>query len=181
MRPVHFLIICIAFTAMACNGVKVKKADLPLLTASWETQKEKDIKEAIVSLRRVHFEYDSSTLSKTARVALADAATKLWRYEDVQLVVEGHADSRGTDEYNIALGEKRARAASAYLERMGMTKDQLTRISFGAEMPLADGESELAFAVNRRVDFQVLKGNVKLMLVDDHLVYIPLAKAHASR
>ena len=176
MKHIIIALIALLVGTVGCSSPKVKK-ETPLLGVQFETQQEKDVREAIIALRRVHFEYDSSNLSTQARVALADAATKLWRYDDLQLVVEGHADNRGTDEYNIALGERRARAAARYLNRMGLKESQLTRISFGAEMPLAEGEDEIAYSINRRVDFQVFKGDVKLLLVDDKIVKLPLIAA----
>ena len=74
----------------------------------------------------------------------------------VRVSIEGHCDQRGSDEYNLALGERRARAAMEYLVSLGVAPDRLQVISYGEEMPLDSGSSEDAWARNRRDEFKVL-------------------------
>jgi peptidoglycan-associated lipoprotein len=123
-----------------------------------------DMRDVLIALQRVHFGFDSSQLSESSRAALAEAAKKLATRPDVHLYVDGHADERGTGEYNIALGERRARTVSEYLTRMGVSPDNLHVVSFGKEQPMAAGSDSLAHAKNRRVDFRLMRGDVRLVI-----------------
>jgi peptidoglycan-associated lipoprotein len=78
------------------------------------------------------------------------------KYKEYKLVVEGHCDERGTVEYNLALGEKRAMEAAKYLVDLGITKDRIKTISYGKEMPLDKGHDEAAWAKNRRDRFVIV-------------------------
>ena len=75
----------------------------------------------------------------------------------VRVEIEGHCDERGSDEYNLALGEKRAKAAMAYLSTLGVPPEQLSIISYGKERPLDAGQNEESWAKNRRVEFVIVK------------------------
>ncbi|MSO73672.1 MAG: peptidoglycan-associated lipoprotein Pal [Alphaproteobacteria bacterium] len=99
---------------------------------------------------RVFFEFDSSVLSPEARQTLEGQAAWLKRFPNVKLVVEGHCDERGTREYNLALGERRAAAAKTYLTALGVEDARLTTISYGKERPFALGHDEDAWSQNRR-------------------------------
>lgn len=125
---------------------------------------EGDMLDVLIALRRVHFAFDSSELSEDSRAALAEAGKKLATRPDVHLYVDGHADERGTGEYNIALGERRARAVVEYLTRMGVSPDNLHAVSFGEEKPIAAGSDSMAHAKNRRVDFRLMRGDVRLVI-----------------
>jgi peptidoglycan-associated lipoprotein len=89
-----------------------------------------------------------------ARATLDHHADWLTRHPTVTLLVEGHCDERGTVEYNLALGERRASAASSYLTSLGIASSRLKTISYGKEFPLDPGHSEEAWARNRRAHFQ---------------------------
>jgi peptidoglycan-associated lipoprotein len=99
---------------------------------------------------RVFFAYDSSVLSTEAQQTLERQAAWLQQYPNVKVTVEGHADERGTREYNIALGERRANAAKSYLVSLGVGADRVTTISYGKERPEVLGSDESAWAQNRR-------------------------------
>ena len=129
-----------------------------------------DLRAALLALHRVHFPYDSTTLTPEARSALADAAGKLVRNPKVYLYIDGHTDERGTTEYNMALGEKRARVVADYLGRLGVATDHLQIVSFGEEQPLSPGESTQALANNRRVEYRLLRGDVEFVLEPGALV-----------
>lgn len=129
-----------------------------------------NLRELLLTLHRVHFPFDSSTLSDTARAALADAAEQLNAHPDVELWVDGHTDDRGTTEYNMSLGDRRARVVVDYLGRYGVAAKRLGVISYGEERPLANGSSAAALARNRRVEFRLLRGSVQLVLADGDLV-----------
>ena len=106
-------------------------------------------------LKPVYFELDSSDLSAANQKALDDNAALLKRYSSWAVTVEGHCDERGTAEYNLALGERRAIAARAYLVSLGIAADRLRTVSYGKEFPFDPGHDETAFAKNRRAHFVI--------------------------
>jgi len=103
---------------------------------------------------RIYFEFDKSDLSDQSRQILAEKAELLKAHPALALLVEGHCDERGTNEYNMALGERRARAAYEYLVMMGVEAGRLTLISYGEEYPAVPGSDEEAWAKNRRDEFK---------------------------
>jgi len=107
-------------------------------------------------LEKIYFDFDSFTLSDTARKALTEDAGYLRKSSAATVRIEGNCDERGSAEYNIALGQKRAEAARKYLVTMGIPADRLTTISYGKEKPADQGHDEAAWAKNRRDDFTVL-------------------------
>ncbi len=99
---------------------------------------------------RVYFATDSHTLDAEARAVLDTQAVWLTRNSGVRVTIEGHADERGTREYNLALGDRRANAAKNYLASRGVNPARMTVISWGKERPVAEGSDESAWAQNRR-------------------------------
>ena len=106
-------------------------------------------------LEDIHFEYDSANLTDQARSVLEKHALWLQNHRPAKVLVEGHCDERGTVEYNLALGEKRARAARDYLASLGVSTDRLRTVSYGKERPLDAASNEAAWAANRRDHFAV--------------------------
>ncbi len=106
-------------------------------------------------LADIHYEYDSPALTDEARATLEKHALWLQGHRDVRVTVEGHCDDRGTVEYNLALGEQRARAARDYLVSLGVAASRLRVVSYGKERPLDAGSGEAAWARNRRAHFAV--------------------------
>ena len=106
-------------------------------------------------LADIHFELDSASLTEEARATLEKHALWLQSHRDLKVAVEGHCDERGTVEYNLALGEQRARAARDYLVSLGVAAERLRAVSFGKERPLDPGTGEAAWAKNRRAHFAV--------------------------
>jgi peptidoglycan-associated lipoprotein len=98
---------------------------------------------------RVFFAYDQSTLSSDARATLDRQAGWLGRYPQVSVQLAGNCDERGTEEYNLALGQRRANAARDYLVARGVSSARITTISYGKERPTAVGSDEQAYAQNR--------------------------------
>jgi peptidoglycan-associated lipoprotein len=113
--------------------------------------------ESASPLADVLFDYDSYALSEGAKATLEKHAVWLQSHRDVKVTVEGHCDERGTVEYNLALGDKRARAAHDYLVSLGVAADRLNAISLGKERPLDPGHDEAAWAKNRRAHFVVTR------------------------
>ena len=103
----------------------------------------------------IYFDFDSSALSERSREVLSAKADILKRYSSLTLVVEGYCDERGTVEYNLALGERRARVAYDYLVILGVSPDRLSIVSFGEENPAVVGSTEEAWAQNRRDQFRI--------------------------
>lgn len=106
-------------------------------------------------LKPAFFDYDSSELSDTAQRALNENAQLLRQYSTWTVTIEGHCDERGTAEYNLALGERRAVAARAYLVSLGIGTDRLRTVSYGKEFPFDPGHDESAYAKNRRAHFVI--------------------------
>lgn len=104
-------------------------------------------------LKTVYFEYDSFTLDDAARAALDSNAKLLRASTTLNVSVDGHADERGTVEYNQALGQKRAEAVQQYLTDQGLTAGRFRVISYGKERPVDEGHDDAAWAKNRRVEF----------------------------
>ena len=106
-------------------------------------------------LADIQFEYNRATLSDAARGILEKHALWLQSHREARVRVEGHCDERGTVDYNLALGEQRARAARDYLASLGVAADRLSTVSFGKERPLDPGNNEASWARNRRDHFAV--------------------------
>ena len=103
----------------------------------------------------INFDYNKYNLKPLAQSTLKNGAPAYLKYRDYKLVVEGHCDERGTAEYNLALGEKRATEAAKYLADLGIEKERIKTISYGKEMPLDQGHDEAAWAKNRRAHFVI--------------------------
>tara|TARA_Y100001970_G_scaffold164586_1_gene201101 strand:- start:4590 stop:5111 length:522 start_codon:yes stop_codon:yes gene_type:complete len=117
-------------------------------TASIEPGSQEDL---IVNVGdRVFFDYDSFELDSDAQELLQDQVAWLKQYSNVSVIIEGHCDERGTREYNLALGEKRAQAVKNYLLSLGISSDRLSTISYGKERPAVVGSNDGAWAQNRR-------------------------------
>lgn len=105
---------------------------------------------ASIAADRVFFDTDAFNIDATDRATLDSQATWLRRYPNVRVLVEGHADERGTRDYNVALGQRRAEAARNYLISIGIAANRIDVISYGKERPEAIGSDEQAWAQNRR-------------------------------
>lgn len=108
-------------------------------------------------LADVHFGFDQSSLSDESRATLEKHALWLQSNRAMRVRIEGHCDERGTVEYNLALGEQRARAAREYLVSLGVAADRLSTVSYGKEKPLDVGHDEAAWGRNRRAHFSVAR------------------------
>ena len=104
-------------------------------------------------LERINFEFDSYTLDDAAKRILGMNAEWLKANPGTKITVEGHSDERGSDTYNLSLGENRAKAAKAFLTTLGVAADRINVISYGEEKPLDPASTEAAWAKNRRAEF----------------------------
>jgi len=106
-------------------------------------------------LKPVFFEYDSDELTSIGQQALNENATMLKKYATWAVTIEGHCDERGTAEYNLALGERRAVNTRAYLMSLGVNAERLRTVSYGKEFPFDSAHTETAFSKNRRAHFVI--------------------------
>lgn len=163
IMTVAMLVLMLSLTGFGC----AKKAAGPGDGAgtSWEDQErarleqERALREKLGQASNelaemIHFAFDSSNLSAEARQTLTRKAEILRQYSQIKLIVEGNCDQRGTAEYNLALGERRAQAAAQYLANLGISADRLSTVSYGKERPLDPSTSAAAYAKNRRDEFR---------------------------
>jgi peptidoglycan-associated lipoprotein len=130
----------------------IKESQAEIQTQQGATVTDVSLKAA---LEKVFFDFDSYTLSPKARETLVKNAEILKQKASAKIRVEGHCDELGSDDYNLALGEKRAKAAQNYLQTMGIPSARLSAISYGKEKPAAPGHDEAARAKNRRDEFVI--------------------------
>jgi len=105
----------------------------------------------------VYFDLDSADIRADARTALSKTADFLKAHPDVKVVIEGHCDERGSTEYNLALGDRRASAAKNFLVTLGIPADQMTTVSYGKERPFCTDHDESCWQQNRRGHFVLAK------------------------
>jgi peptidoglycan-associated lipoprotein len=115
----------------------------------------KSLSEISSYLKPAFFDYDKADIRADARDVLAANATWLKRVSNVQFTIEGHADERGTAQYNLALGDRRANAAKDYLVSLGVDAGRIKTVSYGKERPFAAGHDEDSWQKNRRAHFVV--------------------------
>lgn len=108
---------------------------------------------AVLLLKDIYFEFDKYDLKEESKKTLQEIAEWLLKNPRVKLQIEGHSDERGTDEYNLALGERRATAAFRYLKSLGVSEERLSTVSYGEMRPADPGHNEEAWVKNRRGHF----------------------------
>jgi len=107
-------------------------------------------------IRDAFFGFDASTLDADAQEALRQSASWLREHREFRIRIEGHCDERGTEQYNLALGDRRAETATAYLATLGVDRSRIDTVSYGEEHPFASGSSEEAWSQNRRAHLVVI-------------------------
>ncbi len=146
--------VLLTVVALACQGSRAPQNtefgdEAPMKRASSPASPER----SSPGLQTIYFDFDRSTLGPQAKRTLRDNARFLEENADLPVEIQGHADERGTEEYNLALGSRRAQAARRYLIDLGVDGDKLSAVSYGEEAPMARGHSEAAWAKNRRGAF----------------------------
>ena len=137
------LLVATGFLLASCAATTNQGGDASINTGTQE--------DLIVNVGdRVFFEFDSSELTVDAQSTLDAQAAWLMQYSDTNITIEGHADERGTREYNLALGDKRAFAVYSYLAQAGVDTNRMEYISWGKERPEVVGSDETAYSQNRR-------------------------------
>jgi peptidoglycan-associated lipoprotein len=167
------LLILVAAVAMmlGCGGKKVRPLEEDeaameearrRAAEEEEARRQREAEEAIKPIEteeealefgKIYFDYDKYNLSGKSISTLSENAEMLMGNPNMEIVIQGHCDERGTDEYNLALGEKRAQAARDFLVNFGIAKSRISVISYGEERPVDPGHDEEAWAKNRRAEF----------------------------
>lgn len=144
--------------APAPEQVKEQPVKEPVQNVSQEPLKEAAEVKPEMAFEKVYFDFDAYVLSQPARDMLSKNA-ELLKNKDAseKIQIQGNCDERGSDEYNLALGEKRAKAAYNYLVTLGIPAERLSVISYGKEKPADPGHDEAAWAKNRRDEFVIVK------------------------
>ncbi len=175
-----YLVVSLSFLLLLTAGGCAKKnmtdiAEPPALTETADVSEPSSIEEVIAEspaepvvqqsvvavpdpsaevLEIVYFDYDSYELTERTQRILRSHAELLMENQQVKAIIEGHCDERGSDEYNLALGERRALATKNYLAEQGVAPERLAIISYGEERPAIIGQNQTAWEQNRRVEFR---------------------------
>jgi peptidoglycan-associated lipoprotein len=135
-----------------------KTSAAPVASSSTAAQKPEKMTKMGSALEKIYFDFDRSDLSTSARDTLSrDATILLKEQRDAKVRIEGNCDERGSAEYNLALGERRAKEAAKYLTTLGVQQERLSVVSYGKEKPAVQGSNEEAWAKNRRDEFIIQK------------------------
>lgn len=152
-----FLIACFSILIAGCANKQMVKPGTE--TQKPESQEEPSIRfadwQAVPEMKMINFNYDKSDLLPQAREILKQNAKYLLANPDLNILVEGNCDERGTEAYNLALGQRRATAVRQYYGRLGIPLSSIGTISYGLEKPLDPGHNEEAWAKNRRAETKV--------------------------
>jgi len=142
---------------------KVEKVEAPVVQEPQLTEEELFLQKSLDQINRekplgtIYFDYDRAVIRDDARATLDANAAWMKKFRSAKVLVEGHCDERGTEEYNLALGEKRAKAAQDYILSLGIGSDRIKIISYGKSQPVNPGHDESAWQMNRRAQFLVIE------------------------
>ena len=166
MKKLFYLLILplflgLVFSGCACPCQKKQAAAEPAETVAPPPEVKEEVPppapEPAVSLEPIFFDFDKSNITPDAKAILDKNAEWISKNPTAKIRIEGNCDERGTNEYNMALGERRATSAKQYLVTSGIAANRLTMVSYGEEKPLDPGHDEAAWAKNRRDDFKVIE------------------------
>jgi peptidoglycan-associated lipoprotein len=141
---------------------KVEKVEPPVVQEPQLTEEEIFLQKSVEQINMekplgtIYFDYDKALVRDDAKPTLEKNASWLNKFRTIRILIEGHCDERGTEEYNLALGEKRAKSAQDYLLTMGIGSDRMQIISHGKSQPVNPGHDEAAWQMNRRAQFLVI-------------------------
>jgi len=142
---------------------RVEKVEEPVLKEPMLTEEEIFMKKTLEEINQekplamIFFDYDKYNIREDAAPVLEDNARWLKNHQTVKILIEGHCDERGTEEYNLALGERRAKSTMDYLVSLGIPIEKIRIISYGKSQPLDPGHDESAWAKNRRAQFLIIE------------------------
>jgi len=141
----------------------VEKVEPPVVREPQLTEEELFLQKSLDQINRekplgtIYFDYDRAVIRDDARATMDGNAAWMKRFMTAKILAEGHCDERGTEEYNLALGEKRAKAAQDYLLSLGIAADRIKIISYGKSQPINPGHDESAWQMNRRAQFVIIE------------------------
>ncbi|MFT5679991.1 MAG: peptidoglycan-associated lipoprotein [Myxococcota bacterium] len=158
MTP-RIIAVALMFATVGCKKTP-PVTETPVITQTAEpTVASQTVPQDIVDLAqnftRVYFDVDGSTLSDSAKSALNENITIMTRRPDIKLEIQGHADERGTTDYNLALGQRRAQSVYSFMKSSGIAQSRLKVVSYGEERPLRSASAESAWSQNRRCEFVI--------------------------
>ena len=162
MNRIMILVLISLFFIFSCTPKQIDDdiiIDDSLLTTDTtdiDTIEDIDVSE-LVDLRTVYFDYNSFDIKSSYQSVMLHNAQELQTYPSLKVRLEGHCDERGTLEYNLALGQKRADACREYLIHYGIAPDRIMTLTYGEEMPVSLGHSESHWQKNRRVEFKIIE------------------------
>ena len=176
-RPMFQPFVVLSFAGLLSMGCKKKPQPAPDVVEISESEPEmspvpvaevaqvpEHVQQMVQNFQRVHFDFDSDILGQTGRDALLENVEIMQANPQIKVQLQGHADERGTTDYNLALGQKRANAVRQYMEVSGISGSRLTITSYGEDAPRLAESSEQAWSQNRRCEFIITWGggaNVK--------------------
>lgn len=162
-RVVPFTITILALIPSGCKKKPptpppVTEAPAPPPAPEKPPEVPEPVQRMVANFQRVFFEFDSAELTPGSKGAL-DANVKIMQENpDLKIEIQGHADERGTTDYNLALGQRRADAIARYMTAMGVDASRIKVVSYGEERPLDPGHHETAWSKNRRGEFRITWG-----------------------
>ncbi len=148
------VLVCALGAGFGCSSKSASTGEVPPVESHWTPQEQTAIQQ--ITDGRVHFEFNKYVITAEGKQVLAQKAELMKANPRIRVRIEGNCDERGTQEYNLALGERRARAAFEYLVLLGVNPAQMELLSFGKENPIVSGTGEAVWAQNRRDDFKVI-------------------------
>ncbi|MFH2069403.1 MAG: peptidoglycan-associated lipoprotein Pal [Candidatus Omnitrophota bacterium] len=134
----------------------VRGEEIPVAISEGTTREPLTDEEKVV-FKMIHFDFDKSDIRADARSVLEKVADYLKKNPKVKIVIEGHCDEMGTEEYNMALGERRALSARRYLVSLGVAPERIGTISYGEHQPIDPAHNETAWALNRNCQFKIME------------------------
>ena len=141
----------------------VEKVEPPVVQEPQLTEEEIFLQKSLEQINSekplgtIYFDYDRAAIRTDAQATLDANASWMKKFRTAKVLIEGHCDERGTEEYNLALGEKRAKATQDYLLSLGIASDRIKIISYGKSQPIDPGHNEMAWQKNRRAQFLVIE------------------------
>jgi len=141
----------------------VERVEAPVVQEPQLSEEELLLQKSLDQINRekplgtIYFDYDRAVVRDDARATIEGNAYWMKKFRTVKILVEGHCDERGTEEYNLALGEKRAKAAQDYMLSLGIGSDRIKIISYGKSQPINPGHDEGAWQMNRRAQFLIIE------------------------
>jgi peptidoglycan-associated lipoprotein len=158
---VRWLVVAVALTAVGCKKKPVEENSNPnavIANGPNTAARDQAVRDLVSNFEKVHFDTDSSALDAGGKAALEANAQILQTHPELKVEVQGHADERGTVDYNLALGQRRAKSVVDYLTQQGVAPSRLPVVSYGEERPEDSRSGATAWAKNRRAEFRVLTG-----------------------